>query len=330
MDTRLEAYFREYLEAWFRQQPLAATQLGDHRFDDRLDDVSPRARREWIALSRQTLEGLPRRVKFEELSRPGQVDYDILQQHLKRSLWLEENIRRFETDPRVYNEYISDAVFLLLSQSSLPKEQNLANCLARMEQIPQVAAAAKLSLTNPPRAALETAIRQNEGSIGFYEKDIFELAGKTPRLQELKTSAARVVSTLKEYGKYLKEDLLPRAHGEWRLGRETFSQKLELELDAGLSADQVLAEAEAEFDRVSREMQVIARQLWSSYYPKMPVPADDAVGRREMVARVLERIGQDHCKPQKLVSEVRDTVAAVKDFIRAHEILTLPSPDSCR
>ena len=65
---------------------------------------------------------------------------------------------------------------------------------------------------------------------------------------------------------------MSRATGEWRLGRSKFNRKLELVLDAGLSADQVVADAKTEFDRVVREMYVVARQLWSRYLTNAALP----------------------------------------------------------
>ena len=42
-DAKLAAFFTAYLDAEFARHPLAATRAGDHRFDDRLDDLSPAA-----------------------------------------------------------------------------------------------------------------------------------------------------------------------------------------------------------------------------------------------------------------------------------------------
>ena len=95
-----------------------------------------------------------------------------------------------------------------------------------------------------------------------------------------------MVESLKRHQKFLETDLLPRANGDWRLGREKFSRKLELVLDAGMNADQVLADAEAEFARVRRDMYVVARQLWSRYFPNAALPPDDDAGRRGTIARV--------------------------------------------
>ena len=330
MDQKLNAFFQDYLETEFRHQPLGATQLGDHRFDSLLDDLSRAALGARRVRVSQTLAALPQRIEYAQLSRDSQIDYEIFRQDLTRSIWLAENIHPFEEDPRAYGEYLSDSVYLLLTQSTLPKETNIANCLARMEQIPRVVASAKANLRHPARPLLETAIRQNQGSIAFYEKDLFEFAGKTSQLAALKASAQRVATCLKGYQIFLEKDLLPRATGEWRLGRDKFYRKLELEMDANLTADQVLADAQAEFERVQRDMYVVARQLWSGYYPGRALPPDDLAGRRETIQKVLDRIGQEHGRPETLTRDVRKAVAQIKRFISERDLLRLPKPDSCR
>src|SRR6516162_5234792 len=95
-DDRLVEFFRAYLDEEFRARPLLATQLGDHRFDHLLDDVSPKARAGWAARYRAALADLPKKVDYSKLSRGGQIDYEILKHDLTRSLWLNENTRPFE------------------------------------------------------------------------------------------------------------------------------------------------------------------------------------------------------------------------------------------
>ncbi len=328
-DAKLAAEFRSYLDEHFELQPMAATELGDHRFDARLEDLTPEARAKWLELTRRTLAELPQRVDYQKLSRAGQIDFEMFQHDLKRSEWLTENMHPFEQDPRVYNGYISDSVYLLLTQSTLPRETNVANCIARMGQIPQVVAVARQSLRNPFRVHTETAIRQNRGAIGFYEKEIFEFAGKTRQLAALKAAAGPVVSCLKEYQGWLEKDLLPRANGDWKLGADKFARKLELDLDAAVTADQLMADALGEFERVQRDMYVIARQLWSRYYALRPLPPDDAEGRHATVQRVLDAVAKEHCRPADLTREMKDRVARLKKFITANAILRLPEPDHC-
>lgn len=329
-DARLTQFFQKYLDELFRKRPLLATQLGDHRFDHLLDDLSPAARAGWTEHLKTTLEALPRQIDYQKLSRNGQIDFEILKQDLTRSIWLDENTRPFETDPRTYNDYISDSVYLLLVQSSLPRAANVKNAAARMAYIPRVTSAAKQALKNPPRVFVETAIRQNRGAIAFYETGLFELAGETPTLSELRPAARAIVTALKDYQSFLENELLPHAQGDWRIGKEKFARKLELELDAGLTAEQVVREAESEFARVEREMYVLARQLWSQALPGQALPADDAAGRRETIQRVMRHLSLRHGKPEDLVRDAKDIVARTKKFIGERDLLRLPDPDHCQ
>jgi uncharacterized protein (DUF885 family) len=329
-DSKLTAFFKKHLEEEFRQSPSSATRYGDHRFDHLLDDVSPKARTARTERTRKTLAELPRQIAYDKLSRSAQIDFEILKNDLTRSLWLDENTNPYADNPLVYNELVSDSVYLLLTQSSLPRATNVKNAVARMAAIPRVVAAAKESLRQPPRVYAETAIARNRGAIAFYEHGLFEAAGETPQLSELGPAARPVVAALKDYQAFLEEDLLPRATGEWRIGKDKFTRKLELELDAGLSAGEVIQLAEAEADRVRRDMYVIARQLWGQVLPKRPLPPDDAAGRRATIQLVLAEVNKDHARVEDLVGDAKKIVAQIKQFIAANDILRLPAPDHCQ
>ena len=329
-DAKLESFFKAYLDASFSLRPMQATEMGDHRFDSQLEDLSPGARAKWLEQTRSTFAELPQKVDHQKLSRARQIDFEILKHTLERDEWLTENIHPFEEDPRVYGGYINDSTYLLLTQSTLPLETNVANCITRMRLIPKVVAAAKQNLKNPPRTHTETAIRQNRGAISFYEHEIIDFAGKTRQLAALKAAAQNVATCLKDYQKFLENDLLPQANGQWQIGQEKFARKLDLELDAGVSADQVMADAEAEFARVERDMYVIARQAWAKYSPGMALPPDDGIGRRTTTRKVLEAMSREHCKPQDLTREMKQRVERLKKFISANDILRLPEPDHCQ
>ncbi len=328
-DAKLTAFFKAYLEEEFQHRPLDATRLGDHRFDDRLDDVSPQARAADLERWKRVYAELPKKIDVEKLSPDGKIDFDILRRDLERSVWLAENTHPFEEDPRTYNAYITDSVYSLLTQSTLPKETNVKNAVARMALIPKVIAVAKTTLHNPSEVATRTAISQNHGAVGFYKTGFFELAGEAGRSDEARAAAAKVVEALEDYQKFLEDELLPKAKGDWRLGKEKFYRKLDLELDAGLTADDVLQEAEKEFDRVERDMYVIARQLWAEAYPKKALPPDDADGRRETIRLVLAHFNKEHGKPEDLTRDARANVERIKAFIADNDILRLPDPDRC-
>ena len=329
-DAKLNALFRDYLSETFRREPLSATRLGEHGFDDKLDDLSAEARAGNLQFRRDTLARLLKEVTVDRLSRPSKIDHDVFRRDLERSIWLGETFDPFRDDPRVYGDYATESVYLLLTQSSLPREVNRRNALERMKQVPRVLETARKTIGRPPRVKVETAIRQTEGAVGFYKTELFRLAGDPPGEGELAAEAAKLVEALSDYLGFLKTEVLPRSTEDWRIGRDLFVKKLDYELDAGVSADEVLAEAEREAARVETEMSIFARQIWSEFFPGVAVPADDPQGRSELIRRVLERIGDDHGEADTLVADVRSTVRDIKEFISARKILTLPEPDQLR
>lgn len=328
-DRKFSEFFREYLEESLAAHPVYATNLGDHRYDDRLDDLSAQARAQRTTYLRKTLERLGSEIDRAKLTRTTEIDFEIFEHDLKERIWSATNLHPFEEDPRTYNDYLSGSVYRLLSQSSLPKETNIKNALARIRALPQVLAVAQETLKRPPLPVLETAIKQNRGVISFYQKGIYELVGETPQHSALKDACDALVESLQEHQQFLQTDLWKRAGENWRLGKDLFNRKLQFEMQADTTADEVLAQAEAEFTRVTNEMYVIARQVWHQYFPKTPLPIDSKAGRNETIARVLAEIGKEHGKPEDLVKDAQGTVAKLREFIRSHDILGLPEPDRC-
>src|SRR5688572_6980504 len=101
-DANLAAFFKSYLDAPLKHSPYEASRLGDHRFDDRLDDLSRKARAAAIERQKNALARLPKEVAFDKLSGNGKVDYQILRDALTKNIWLAEHTKPFEEDPRLW------------------------------------------------------------------------------------------------------------------------------------------------------------------------------------------------------------------------------------
>ena len=329
-DDTLAALFRKTLDEDFRRHPSFATSMGNHEYDDRLDDLSPQARAEDLKRTKQLLADLPKLIDAAKLTRAGQIDLEIWTHSLRYAVWAAENTDEFATDPRAYGAYFSDSVYSLFTQSTLPRERNVANAARRITYVPKIVAAAKVSLKNPPRVLTEVAIKRTAGAVAFYEKEIFALAGETAATSELTAPCLDAVKALKDYRAFLEKELLPKSAGDWRLGKAKFAAKLALELDAGLTADELIRTAEAEADRVEREMYGVAKQQWAKLFPGVAVPPDDEPGRRACVRAVLDELGKDHGTGATFVADAKASVESIKTFIRDRKILTLPAPDSCK
>ncbi len=208
---------------------------------------------------------------------------------LERSIWLTENTKPFEEDPRTYGSYINDSVYSLLTQSTLPKEQNVTNAIARIKQIPRIVAVARQTIASPPKPILDTAILQNRGAISFYEKDIFDLIGPTDKLSELKVVTAEAVKVLSDYQTF-RERGSRTCQRAMAFRQGALLSQTRTGADAGWMLSASWQKRNKNSNESQRDMYVVARQLWHKYYPGRPLPPDDASGRRSTIALVTQAV----------------------------------------
>ena len=223
-DARLEEFFRAYLERSFRAEPTTATGLGDHRFDDQLDDLSPPARAARVDLDRKALADLIAQFDPKTLSRDGRIDREILRRSLENAIWTAERFRPFEDDPRVYGGYITGGVYALFTQSTLPKEVNLKNALARMALVPEGRSRSpgRRSRTRPGSRPRPPSARPR-GRSGSTPTTSSQFAGLPKGQGELGERAKAIVEALGAARRSSsRSEVLPRSTEEWRVGREVF------------------------------------------------------------------------------------------------------------
>ncbi|MEZ6142687.1 MAG: DUF885 domain-containing protein [Zavarzinella sp.] len=328
-DAKLQQVFQDYLNAQMKASPVEASQLGARDYDGLMDDLSAAARQANIDRQQKMYDQLPKLVAYDKLSENGKVDFEIFRDHLAKLLWLAKHSDPFANDPRVWNSYATDSVFLILTQSTAPKAQQVRAAASRIAGIPKVLAEAKKAVKNPPKVYTESAIRQVAGSIEFYKQGIFGITGETRGISALTEPCAAAVKALESYHQFLKDTVLPRSNDNWRLGKKLFAEKLQHELNLDITADQLLADALAESKRVNAEMYVVARQLWSQLFTGKPLPPDDAAGRSQCIQLVLAELGKEHGTVESLVPDAQKTAEEIKLFLQKNDLLRLPTPDRC-
>ena len=334
-DQRLAVAFKGWLDEYIAMQPFLGTRWGDHRFANKLEDLSPAGREKIVSHTRKTLDSLNKEFDPKQLSPDGRVDLATWKTGLERSLWIEENLAPLDTDPRSYNEYTTDSTYLLVTQTTLPKAAVTKACLARIREVPRLLEQARTNLgakksSRPPvRVFVETAIRQVPGSIAWYKSGLAEALGQGEGAEEVRREAAALVPLFEGYRQFLEKEVLPRSSDQWKLGPRLFAQKLEYELEADISAAEVLAEAEREFARVESEMAALSRTLWPTFFPGKAQLPDTPEGRRETTRRVIAEVSRDRGTVDTLVKDAKSGAEKLKAFIRKRGLLKLPEPDRC-
>lgn len=320
-DAQFEALANEYIQQYLAASPEAATQLGDHRYDDKLDDYSLEAVRRERETAQRYLDKL-NAIDLRKLSRTNSVDYRILRSRLEYAIFQIDELREYEWNPLHYN--LGGAIYALVARDYAPLPQRLRSVKARLEQFPVALAQAKLNLKNPPRVYTETAIAQNKGTISLVRDELQTFIAQAPEMRtELAPAQAKAIAALEDYDAWLQSDLLPRSNGDFRLGDAKFRKKLRFALDSDLSKEEILRRAEQDLKRTQETMYEVALPLFKSYFPN----ERDAVklnDRKFVIKSVLDKLAEKRPTNDTIVALANEDLKQATDFVRVNKIVSLP------
>lgn len=314
-DAEYSRFAREYLDAYYASHPVRATNLGLHRYDARLTDLSAEAFQRRTEALRGWL------ARLERLDRPnltGDAVFDvrILENALRAELLELEEVRDWQRNPMVYNSTIASGLSSLSQREFAPVEERVRSLMARMERIPAVVAAAKANLRDVPKPWAEQALRDTRGTVGFLRVDLpkaLEAQGlakvDAALRQELSAALAKATAEVEGFARWQETELLPKATGDFRLGRERYERKLALEEHVALTAEQLRDINE----RAIREYQAwVAREAARVDATKSPV-------------EVMNALAHDHPSAEELIPLARKQLEECQRFVVERGLLTLPS-----
>ena len=296
---------------YFPYQPTVGTLTGYHQYDTKIEDAS----RASIDAQIAALHDFEKRIASFDASGLGQTargDRELVLSSIHSTLLTLEVIRPWEKNPDNYSGAISNSAFSLMERKFAPANDRLRSLIAREKLMPHTLEAARINLKNPPKVYTDIAIEQLPGIISFFEHDVplaFTDASDSALKAEFQKTNAAVIQSLKDYEQWLKSDLLPRSHGDFRIGAKTFRKKLDYDEMVDTPLDKLLEIANADLRKNQDHFNRIAKELEPEKDPRT----------------VLDELGQNHPAPDKLLQSFRDTFTGLIAFIRAHNIVTIPS-----
>jgi uncharacterized protein (DUF885 family) len=320
-----EAYLDEVLRMW----PTQATYLGQHKYDGQLEDYSPSGIETSVGAYEKQRVGFSQ-IQSERLSPSARIDYDLITHDIDSSLFQLTRLEQHTWDPNIYNETLGFSVLFLtiLDDDSPLWPERLQSLLSRLRQIPHFLEIAKQNLVNSSTTLIDFTIEQNAGNIAFFQGALPPLFSRAPEIEvQLQEETDRAVAAMESFGRWLQEELLPRATGDWRLGKELWTEKLKYSLSSELSPEQIRSRAEGALMRTRREMLDIAEPMHAELFPKHQHAERGDERINAIVKEVIDHVSGNHSTPESLFDDVRGYVTKIKDFIREREIIDLP-PDT--
>lgn len=141
-DAKFADLSKRALDGWFQLSPVSATQIGEHKYDSEIDDLSAAGRQKALDFSKKTLAELDT-LDVSKLSRENQVDAAILRNQLQYDIWGSETLQSWAWDPQVYSGLTGGAIYNLMAREFAPLPDRIRSATARMEKIPALLAQAR-------------------------------------------------------------------------------------------------------------------------------------------------------------------------------------------
>jgi uncharacterized protein (DUF885 family) len=326
-DMTFDAISKRYLDEMVAQTPVNATSLGDHRFDDQLDDVSTAGYDRRAALAHELLAQV-QVLDSAELSRANQVDARLLANELEYQIWRIEQLAEWRWNPLVYTELAGNSVYLLLARDFAPLPDRLRIVGARLAELPRFLAQVRESLVpeRVPRIHAETAIKQNTGVLTLIDQLVVPQLGVLPEADQatLRTSIAHARTAVAQHQIWLEKKLLPAAKGDFRLGAVLYDAKLRFALDSPLTRAEIRTRAQSELVRTREDMYDIARTVLTNQPGAPPLPpAPTADEQQTAIAAALELAYAQQPARDEVFDAARRAFEDTTAFVRAHDLVTL-------
>ncbi|HEV2577958.1 MAG TPA: DUF885 domain-containing protein [Acidobacteriaceae bacterium] len=307
-NTLSEQYFEQ---VYFKYAPTAGTTAGLHQYDTQLEDYSAAGIQKEIAALHEWERKIAA-IDGSALDAEPAADRDILLGSIRGQLLQLEVIRGWEKNPDNYSTGVTNAIFTIMERPYAPVDTRLRAAVEREKLIPQVFAEARKNLKNPPRIYTEIALEQIDDDVSFFQNDVpkaFDAATDAQTKAEFAKTNAAVIEAMKSYAAWMKSDLLPRSNGDFRWGADNFRKALADNEMVDIPLDKLLQIGYDDLHKNQAEFARVAKEIDPTKTPQQE----------------LAELAAIHPAPADLLKAFHDRFDSEISFIRAHNIITIPS-----
>lgn len=315
-DSTFTALARAIIDDHLARYPSAASDLGVHKYDDRIEDASQAA----VKAESQALTDF--RTKLSAIDTTGlsvanRADRELLIRSMDAGILANDVIKRWAKDADAYSGGITNAAYVIMKRSFAPAADRLKSLIARERLMPSTLDEAHKNLDNPPKIYTQIAIEQIDGNISFFKNDVpaaFADVKDSALVAQFRQTNDSVMAALASFKKWLQSDLLPKSNGTYAYGADTYTKALAATEMVELPLDKLLEIAESDRKKNEDAFQAVAKRI----------------DPKKSAEQVLASLQADHPAPDKLLETTQATLDSLRQFLVDHHIITIPPSDPAR
>ncbi|MGZ3407157.1 MAG: DUF885 family protein, partial [Polyangia bacterium] len=295
------------------EQPITATWLGVHAWDADVDDVRAESQAHTIVRLRVLLERL-RGIDDKLLDSTHAFDRLLLEHHADHQLYTMTELRPLERNPIVYCDLAQSAIYELVTDEFLAPTDRLRAINARLWKIRGLLNEARRNLRpTAPELAVRRAIDLAQSTKGFIAETLPKAMQDVPDPKlndDLRNASGDASRALDDFAGWLTRDLLPRAHGDFALGRDRLMETLRRGQGIDVTPELLVSLGERELKEARRRLDEATRA---------------ATGKSG--AEVSKLLEEDHGKPEELLTSAQQMLESAVEFARTQHLWTAPEPE---
>ena len=305
----LPHFVDDFLSFLYEVHPTGATMDGVHTHDDLIEDY----RRSAIDTHVSALAGFARRldaIPVDQLALREQVEHQIVSSNIRARQFELEATRSWERNPHVYADTLASSLAAQAIFNYAPETDRARRVLSKLRQVPRLVQAARENIKEPPAMFVKVGIDTWRGAMSFIDTDLpraFMNVDDIHLLGDLDDACKEATRTMGAYVEELSNEILPKAKGTFRLGRDRFEQKLRLEEGITLPVDKLLAIATRELAATQEEFRTLAGRLNGND----PIAA-------------WRKAKHQHPEPGTLIATARGQLDELHTFLSRNSIISMP------
>jgi uncharacterized protein (DUF885 family) len=307
--ARFERLLERTMRERFASNPSLATYMGVHDFDTQLENTSRASIDADAASIRRALADLAT-IDKAKLDAGARIDYDLFEYDLNGRLFRLVDLKEWEKDPGFYG--YGWAIGNLIARDFAPPKTRLKAVIARLRQVPRQLDNGRANVKNPAELLARFSAEDLEGLVSYLDTDVprafssVKDAGLWKQYDAAKVEAQRAT---RAYVKWIRDDLVPGAHGTYVLGEDAYRKRLHYEEMIDQPIDSLLAIGMRELYRLEARYEDTAGRI----APGAPT---------EMVEGMMR---SDHPTREKLLDEVRALLDNIRDYCIESNFIAIPA-----
>src|SRR5262245_25835489 len=226
----LSALSEEFVEVFCRLDPVAATSMGIHDYDDRFPDDSRAGFDERLTWLRDLSARLDAQVDAGALPQAHRVDHLLLRSKVDALRFHLESLPALARNPVRFTETAMHGVFLLLERPFAPLDERKELVLSRLLAIPDYLERARAELDPVPPLFAEMAREVNLTGPAYVDEVARVLERQFPAESErIEHAAGRARVGFSRYQDFLERELPGRTGGSHGIGEAAMNELLHRE-----------------------------------------------------------------------------------------------------